>query len=196
MDAYSKALFHFPQINLLISQNIQMLFHWQLITNATIKRQFVVKSTVWQTSASTKLICLLFDHISIGNFFLYIYIFLFFLSKDLRVLVFFRLKLEMGMVLRQREMAVEGNWNNFNIKVQMNKVNVIFIYSATTTSTCTSTSSGLIASSSGITSPMSDPTLSTEPIAGPSGLGPVQCVPLVSLWPFLALQNDKHLYFS
>ncbi|XP_055304688.1 broad-complex core protein isoforms 1/2/3/4/5-like isoform X2 [Sitodiplosis mosellana] len=50
--------------------------------------------------------------------------------------------------------------------------------SATTTSTCTSTSSGLIATSSGITSPMSDPTLSTEPIAGPSGLGPVQSVPL------------------
>ncbi|XP_031628959.1 broad-complex core protein isoforms 1/2/3/4/5 isoform X2 [Contarinia nasturtii] len=51
--------------------------------------------------------------------------------------------------------------------------------SATTTSTCTSTSSGLIATSSGITSPMlSDPTLSTEPIAGPSGLGPVQSHPL------------------
>lgn len=45
--------------------------------------------------------------------------------------------------------------------------------SSTATSTCTS--GGLVSTSSGITSP-----INSEPVAGPSGLGPVQSVPLVS----------------
>lgn len=51
-------------------------------------------------------------------------------------------------------------------------------YSNISTTTVTRTSStGLVVTNSGITSP-----IMAEPVAGPSGLGPVQSVPLVSIF--------------
>lgn len=58
---------------------------------------------------------------------------------------------------------------------------------STATSTCTS--GGLVSTSSGISSP-----IITEPVAGPSGLGPVQSVPLVIKTKFTFHCLDQSTY--
>lgn len=76
-----------------------------------------------------------------------------------------------SIALRSESIVGHGSGNGLSSA----KGNSSFSGIITTTSTCTSVSSGLVASSSGMTSP-----ILSEPIAGPSGLGPVQSVPLVS----------------
>lgn len=76
-----------------------------------------------------------------------------------------------AIALRSETIVGHGSGNGLSSA----KGNSSFSGIITTTSTCTSVSSGLVASSSGMTSP-----ILSEPIAGPSGLGPVQSVPLVS----------------